>query len=379
MGHPAGDELLQKVAQRLQLAVRPHDCVVRLGGDEFVVIVEHVTDRADVQHVAVRILQAFQENFGLSQGTVGVGTSVGISMLPAHGVDAETLIKHADIALYWIKARGKGRYAFYDQKFSDVLHASIGKERELRAALRRSEFTVLYQPRVDAASGSVSSMEALVRWAHPARGLLRPAEFLGLAEETGLIVELGRLVLETVCTQITAWETDGKQTVPVSINVSHCQFTNSDMVELLADTLARHHVPPTHIQLELKESTVIGVDPEIRQALKAIQQTGVKLLVDNFGRGDLSIATLQAMAFDLLKVDCGLTAKIGVAEERNAFFAAVITMAHALGMQVVAEGVETEAQANVLRELHCDEMQGFHVSRLLSPAEAGGLLRSRQA
>lgn len=379
MGHPAGDELLQKVAQRLQVAVRPHDCVVRLGGDEFVVIVEHVVNRTDVQHLATRILQAFQENFGLSQGTVAVGTSVGISMFPAHGTDAETLIKHADIALYWVKARGKGRYAFYDQKFSDDLHARIGKERELRAALQHAEFTVLYQPRVDVASGSVSSMEALVRWVHPSKGLLRPGEFIGLAEETGLIVELGKLVLDTVCAQITAWEAHGKQAVPISINVSHCQFINGDMVALLADTLARHQVRPTHIQLELKESAVMGVDPDTRQALKAIQQTGVRLLVDNFGSSDLSIATLQAMAFDLLKVDCGLTAKIGAAEERKAFYAAVITMAHALGMEVVAEGVETQAQASVLQQLHCDEMQGFHVSRLLMPEEAGDLLRNRRS
>jgi diguanylate cyclase (GGDEF)-like protein len=377
MGHPAGDELLEHVAQRLKLAVRPHDCVVRLGGDEFVVIVEHVTSKTDIKHLAARILQAFQETFGLSQGVVSVGTSVGISMFPADGADAETLVKHADIALYWVKARGKGRYAFYDRKFSDALHASVEKERELREALKRSEFTVLYQPRVDASDGSVLSMEALVRWAHPSKGLLKPSDFLGLAEETGLIVELGTVVLEKTCAHIAAWQASGREAVPISLNVSHRQFINSDMVELLSRTLARHKVAPTLIQLEVKELAVMGADPDTRQALKAIQQTGIKLLVDNFGTCDLSIATLQTMAFDLLKVDCALTSKIDATEERQAFFAAVITMAHALGMRVVAEGVETETQASILRDLACDEIQGFHVSKLLGPADAERLLRVR--
>jgi diguanylate cyclase (GGDEF)-like protein len=377
MGHPAGDELLQKAAQRLKLAVRPHDCVVRLGGDEFVVIVEHVVNRADIEHLALRILQAFQETFGLSRGVVSVGTSVGISVFPTNGTDAETLIKHADIALYWVKARGKGRYAFYDHKFSAALHASIEKERELRAALKRREFSMLYQPRVDALDRSVLSMEALVRWDHPSKGLLRPSEFLSMAEETGLIDALGKVVMEKACTDIATWQASGKEAVPISINVSHRQFINADMVEFLSETLARHKVSPTLIQFEIKELAITGAEPDIRQMLKTVQQMGIKLLVDNFGTCDLSIATLQSMAFDLLKVDCGLTSEIGSAEERKAFFTAVITMAHALGMRVVAEGVETETQACLLQELGCDEIQGFHISRLLRPFDVERLLRTR--
>ena len=377
LGHPAGDELLQKAAQRLKLAVRPHDCVVRLGGDEFVVIVEHVMHKVDIEHLARRILHAFEETFGLSQGVASLGTSVGISMFPADGTDADTLVKHADVALYWVKARGKGRYAFYDRKFSEALHASIEKEKALREALKRSEFTVFYQPRVEPASGAILGMEALVRWEHPAKGLLQPAEFLDLAEETGLIVDLGKVVIEKVCAQITQWEANGREAVPISINVSHRQFTNSDMAELLAQTLERHRVAPALIQLEVKELAAMGADQDVRQALKTIQQTGVKLLVDNFGTCDLSIATLQTMAFDLIKVDCALTSKIAPPADRKAFFAAVITMAHALGMRVVAEGVESEAQARFLQELACDEIQGFYISKLLRPAEAEALLRVR--
>ena len=205
LGHPAGDELLQNAAQRLKLAVRPHDNVVRLGGDEFVVIVEHVVDIVDVEHVANRILQAFQESFRLSQGVASVGTSIGICLYPAQGTDAETLIKHADAALYSVKTSGKGHYAFFDEEFTAALHARAEREGEFRDALLRDEFLVHYQPRIAASDGTLLGMEALMSWTHPVHGQVKPSEFLRLAEETGLIGEFGKLVAEKVCSQIAAW------------------------------------------------------------------------------------------------------------------------------------------------------------------------------
>lgn len=377
LGHPAGDELLQNAAQRLKLAVRPHDNVIRLGGDEFVVIVEHVVDAADIEHVADRILQAFQESFRLSQGVASVGTSIGICIYPTQGADAETLIKHADAALYSVKACGKGSYAFYDEKFAAALRARAQSEAEFRNALLRDEFLVLYQPRVAASDGTLLGMEAFMCWIHPVNGHVKPSEFLRLAEETSLIVEFGKLVAKKVCCQIAEWIHGGKVPVPVSINVSHRELINAEMVEFLSATLTHYQITPKLIQLEFKEQTAVGANAVVKQELKTIQQAGIKLLIDNFGTGDLSIATLQAMAFDMLKVHYTLTAKVDRSEGGSAFFAAVIPMAHALGMRVVAEGVETEAQASALRNLSCDELQGFYISKPLLPDGVAAWLTHR--
>lgn len=374
LGHPAGDELLKNAARRLKLAVRPHDQVVRHGGDEFVVIVEHVVDTTDIENLAKRIAQAFQESFRLSQGVVSVGASIGISIFPTHGADPEILIKHADMALYAAKAGGKGSYAFFDRKLSEVLSGKAEKEAEFRKALERNEFLVLYQPRVAASNGTLLGMEALMCWTHPVRGQIKPSEFLRLAEESGLIVQFGKLVVEKVCCQIAEWVCAGKEPVPVSINVSHRELINADMVEFLSATLARYKINPGLVQLELKEQTAMGADAAARQELKTIQKAGIKLLIDNFGTGDLSVSKLQKMDFDLLKVHSTITAKIHTSEEGSAFFAAVIPMAHALGMRVVAEGVETEAQALALRDLGCDELQGFHISKPLRPGDITTLL-----
>lgn len=341
------------------------------------VIVEHVADTVDIAHVADRVLQAFQESFRLSQGIASVGASIGISLYPMHGDDADTLIKHADIALYSVKTSGKGSYAFFDEKFSEALHQRAAREDDLRKALERDEFLVFYQPRVSSSNGMLLGLEALICWVHPVHGQVKPSEFLRLAEEIGLIVEFGKLVIEKVCCQIAKWVHDGKEPVPVSINVSHKELINADMVEFLLATLARYQINPVFIQLEVKEQTAMGADAAVRQELKTIQQAGIKLLIDNFGTGELSIATLQAMAFDMLKVHHSLTAKVGLSEKEDPFFSAVITIAHAMDMQVVAEGVETDAQASALRELDCDELQGFYVSRPLSPGDVTALLSAR--
>lgn len=374
LGHPAGDELLQNAAQRLKLAVRPHDNVVRLGGDEFVVIVEHVMDMADIEQVAHRILHSFQESFKLSQGVASVGTSIGISIFPTHGLDTETLIKYADIALYSVKTGGKGNYAFFDEKLGEAQQMRAEKEKEFRNALTRDEFLLFYQPRVSSLSGTLCGLEALVCWAHPKHGHVKPSGFLRLAEETGLIGEFGKLVAEKVCCQLAEWTHGGKEPVPVSINVSHRKLINSDMAYFLSNTLARYQISPRLVQLELKEQTAMGADAAVREELKTVQNSGMNLSIDNFGTGELSISTLQRMAFDMLKVHRTLTSKVDTSKEGNEFFAAIIAMAHALGMQVVAEGVETESQANALRKLKCDELQGYYISKPLHPKDVATLL-----
>ncbi|MDB5764432.1 MAG: hypothetical protein JWQ21_3427 [Herminiimonas sp.] len=368
-GHAAGDELLRNAARRIVDAVRPHDHVVRLGGDEFVVIIEQIAHKADAAHVADRVQHAFQESFRLAQGVHSVGTSIGISMFPSDGTDADTLLRNADVAMYSVKAGGKGAYHFYDQKFYDALRVRLERESELRHAIEQDQFIMYYQPRVDIATGITASMEALVRWEHPSKGLMQPLEFIPLAEDTGLILSLGELVIDKVCKQLAQWVRTGQELVPVSVNVSSRQFNEADIAKILSASLARHNLDPKLIEIELTESSMMGSTWDVANTLRAIRRMGVTLLVDDFGTGYSSLSQLQRLDFDVLKVDRAFTEEIDRTEQGKIFFTAIITMAHALGMRVVAEGVESEAQIRILRTLHCDEMQGFYISRPLPPSE----------
>jgi diguanylate cyclase (GGDEF)-like protein len=369
MGHDAGDELLRNAGRRLKLAVRPHDYVVRIGGDEFVVILEQVAAKEDAAHVAERILHAFREPFRLSQGSHSVGTSIGISIFPFDGTDAPTLLKNADIAMYSVKMRGKRNFNFYDQRFYEALRLRHERELELRDAIEHDQFVMYYQPRIDVTSGTPCSMEALIRWTHPKLGLLEPNEFIPLAEETGLVVQLGELVIEKVCAQLARWARNGQALVPVSINVSPRQFSDANVVAQLSAAFARHDIEPSLVEIELTESSMMRNAADITAALNTLQRMGVKLLVDDFGTGYSSLSQLQQLDFDVLKVDRAFTARLDMSEEGNVFYTAIITMAHALGMRVVAEGVESLGQLNVLKALQCDEIQGFYISKPLPPAE----------
>jgi diguanylate cyclase (GGDEF)-like protein len=369
MGHAAGDELLRNAARRIKDAVRPHDHVVRLGGDEFLVILEQIEHKMDAAHVAERVVHAFKESFRLSQGVHSVGISIGISVFPTDGTDASTLLHNGDIAMYSVKTSGKGNYRFYDQTFYDALRARLDQEAELRHAIEHDQFILYYQPRVDISNGTASSMEALVRWAHPLRGLVEPVEFIPLAEETGLILSLGELIIDKVCAQLAHWSHSGRQLVPVSINVSSRQFNEADVAGILSKCLSRHQIEPRLVEVEVTESSMMGSTAVVSGTLTAIRQMGIKLLVDDFGTGYSSLSQLQRLDFDMLKVDQAFTAAIGRSERGNIFFKAIITMAHALGMRVVAEGVENEAQITILRSLHCDEIQGFYISMPTPPSE----------
>jgi diguanylate cyclase (GGDEF)-like protein len=367
MGHAAGDELLRNAARRIKDAVRPHDHVVRLGGDEFLVIIEQIEHKMDAAHVAERVVHAFKESFRLSQGVHSVGTSIGISVFPSDGTDASSLLHNADIAMYSVKTSGKGNYRFYDQKFYDALRARLEQEAELRNAIEHDQFILYYQPRVDISTGTIASMEALVRWAHPLKGLVEPIEFIPLAEETGLILSLGELIIDKVCAQLAYWSRSGRTLAPVSINISSRQFNEADVADILSKRMSRHHIDSGLVEVEVTESSMMGSSADVSGTLAAIRKMGIKLLVDDFGTGYSSLSQLQRLDFDMLKVDQAFTAEIGRSERGNIFFKAIITMAHALGMRVVAEGVENDTQINILRSLHCDEIQGFYVS-MPSPA-----------
>jgi diguanylate cyclase (GGDEF)-like protein len=369
IGHAAGDELLRHAAARLKHAVRPHDHVARIGGDEFVVIIENV-DRADeIEQVAKRILAAFEEGFHYSEKIHTIGASIGISLCPTHGRQAETLLKSADIAMYAVKTTGKGSYRFFEDRLIEMLQQRLETEMQLRQALREDNLVVYYQPRVALATGRISSLEALVRWQHPQRGLISPNEFIPLAEETGLILPLGEAVIEKVFAQLEKWSKPGIPLAPVSINVSPRQLSEVDIPQVFSSAFGRHKIVPAWIEVEITESSMVGEGEKALETIKALQSMGIKVLIDDFGTGYSSLSQLQQLNFDVLKIDRSFTEKGETSEQGKVFLDAIITMAHALGMAVVAEGVENRAQLEVLKRLRCDEVQGFLFAGPLAPGE----------
>lgn len=370
LGHAAGDELLKHVAARLKVTIRPNDYVVRLGGDEFVVIVEKLESVVDVDPIAHRIRTAFADPFHLQQGVYRLGVSIGISGYPRDGSDAATLLKNADIAMYSAKHTSRGGWRHYEARLYEELRARVDKEAELRRAIELDQLTIYYQPRVDMATGKTSSMEALVRWSHPDRGIIGPNEFITLAEETGLIITLGEIVIEKVFSQISTWIHKGVNVVPVSINVSPQQFSEVDVAGVLGRCLARYGVYAELIEIEITESAMVGDTDLVGSKVASIQRMGIKVCIDDFGTGYSSLSQLQRLDFDVLKVDRAFTSRIETTDQGEVFFRAIVTMAHALGMRVVAEGVENLQQVGLLRALRCDEIQGYYVSAPMPAVEA---------
>ncbi len=373
-GHHSGDELLRSVTGRLRLAVRPADHLVRVGGDEFVVIVERLADKAAVAQFAERMLQAFGERFHIGPDTFAIGASIGISVLPDDGADMQELLTHADAAMYAVKTSGKMGYRFFDRAYFESVRAKIDRKAELEHALNTDQLILYYQPRVSVATGDTCSMEALVRWSHPTRGVLDPIDFIPLAEETGLVVQLGEVVIDKVCAQIARWARLGTPLVPVSLNVSAQQLDHSDLAAVLREAVERYGVKPELVEIELTESSMTADNVQVAKALHGIQRLGMALAVDDFGTGYSSLSQLQQLDFDVLKVDRAFTTELERTKEGSIFFTAIIPMAHALGMRVVAEGVETAGQARHLKLLCCDELQGYYFSMPLPATEQQPIL-----
>ena len=378
LGHQAGDELLKAAAMRLKSVVRANDHAIRLGGDEFTVVLEQIAVVEDVARVAKAIVEALREPFTLL-GIAGqrVQASIGISMYPQDGDDSETLLKHADVAMYAAKAAGKGRYCFYQAHLSNKLMLKISKEEALRNAIESDQFVLHYQPRVDALTGKLSSMEALVRWNHPERGLVLPLEFVHVAEDTKLILKLGEMVIAKACAQIAQWQALGLPMVSVSVNVSALQFNEGQVEPILKRYMSQYGIEPDLIGIELTESCMVGEGEQVPRELEAVRSLGVKLLVDDFGTGYSSLAQLQRLDVDILKVDRAFTLGLARGNEGKAFFKAIVSMADALDMCVVAEGVETKEQLSVLQSLSCNEVQGNFISAPVPPKDMVPLMLKR--
>jgi diguanylate cyclase (GGDEF)-like protein len=376
-GHAVGDQLLQAAAQRLGSLLRPSDRVVRFGGDEFIVLLSPTEGDQQIAAVAERIVAVFAAPFALADDVQVVGASVGISVFPRDGADADTLIKHSDIAMYSGKSEGKGQFRFFDPSLSATLKSRAQLRHGLVDAIAQDQFLLHYQPRVDTGTGELLSMEALLRWRHPSLGMVPPLDFIPLAESSGLILQIGAMVIDKACAQLAAWQKAGAALVPMSINVSPKQFQRGSVKQHLAAALERHNVAARLLEVEITESAMMGDQDEIIAELAAMRALGIKLHVDDFGTGYSSLSQLQRLKMDVLKVDRAFTAELGKSAEGKVFFQAIVSMAHALGMSVVAEGVETDAQLATLQALGCNEVQGYLIARPMAPADMALLMEQR--
>jgi diguanylate cyclase (GGDEF)-like protein len=366
LGHDAGDRLLVDVAKRIGAALRPADTVARFGGDEFTMLCEDVAGEIEAATIAQRIVDVFRDPFLLEDGEVFLATSLGIAI--ARGADdrAEDLIRDADAAMYRAKERGKGRYEIFDEAMRADAVARLETESALRRALERGELRLHYQPEVELATGTITGYEALVRWQHPTRGLLGPSAFIPLAEETGLIVGIGEWILREACTEAQRWT----EPLTLAVNLSARQLAQHDLVAMVRAAMAETGTDPSRLCLEITESAVMESGTATTAQLRALKSLGVQLAIDDFGTGFSSLAHLRRFPVDVLKIDGTFVAGLGQEPQDASIAAAVISLAHALGLKTVAEGIETDEQLAILKELGCNLGQGYLFARPLPPEEA---------
>lgn len=372
LGHAAGDQFLKRIASALQVSVREEDTVVRFGGDEFIIIMPDINVKDDVVSVlgikAKRMLNAVQREFRVDNHLIRPKASIGIAAYPKDGDQAEELLRNADAAMYLAKGNGRSRYEFFAPELSAIASRRFELEQELNDALVNDEFDIYYQPKTDSRSGELTGAEALIRWHHPQRGQVSPGEFISIAEETGLILDIGEWIIRTVCRQIVAWGQAGLGPVPVAINVSARQFSEDNFVETLFEVLGSCAVEPGMIELEITESMVMNQTEVSIRKLAELRTGGLHLTLDDFGTGYSSLSYLRRLPLHTLKIDKSFIDELVADVDSHAIVSATILLAHKLGLEVVAEGVETPEQQRLLQEMHCDFLQGYLISRPL-PAD----------
>ncbi|MEH2613769.1 sensor domain-containing phosphodiesterase [Bradyrhizobium sp. AZCC 1693] len=376
LGHDAGDMLLVEIGGRLRRALRSSDVVARLGGDEFVVILEEATERHEVERIAGELLSVLSQPVQLSGHECHTTASIGIAMHPSDGTDMQTLTKNADMAMYLAKEDGKNGFRFFTKEIKTQSIERLTLESALRRALERDQFSLHYQPKVDMASGQITGVEALLRWNHPELGTVSPGQFIPLAEETGLIVPIGRWVLEESCAQNMAWQRRGLRPVTMAVNLSPRQFADPHLLHDVDEALLASGMSPVLLQLEVTESMVMRNVSRAIKVLDAIQARGIRLAIDDFGTGYSSMSLMKQFPIDTIKIDRSFVRDLPVDSEDQAIAQAIISMGKALGMTVIAEGVETVEQETFLRNHACDEMQGFLFSEPLPARQMADLLRA---
>lgn len=374
LGHAVGDHMLQLVGKRLKNCMREGDTIARLGGDEFVLLLPQIRSAKDATTVAKKLLEAFNLPFDLDNRELFITTSIGISLYPYDGKDAETMLKNADTALYRAKEHGKNNYQLYTSAMNAKAFERLALENSMRRALERTEFVVHYQPQVDLSTGQIVGMEALLRWQHPDLGLIYPSEFISLAEETGLIVSIGNFALKAACRQNKAWQDAGYPPIRMAVNLSAKQFHQHDLAEHIARVLKDTDLSPRFLELEITESVVMKNTMSIESTLYKLKNMGIKVTIDDFGTGYSSLSYLKRFPIDGLKIDRMFIRALATDPNDAAIVKAIIAMAESLNLRVVAEGVETLDQLEYLRSLKCNEIQGYLISRPVPAKEATDLL-----
>jgi diguanylate cyclase (GGDEF)-like protein/PAS domain S-box-containing protein len=374
LGHPIGDRLLQSIAGRLVDCARTSDTVSRQGGDEFVVLLSEVQQAEDAATAAIRMLQAVAAAHSIDQHDLHVTMSIGVSVYPDDGLDAETLIKNADTAMYQAKENGRHSYQYFKPAMNARAVERQSIEAHLRRALERHEFTLQYQPKVNFRTGAITGAEALIRWTHPTRGSVPPAQFIPIAEDCGLILPIGSWVLREACAQARLWLDAGLPMATMAVNVSAMEFRDTGYLERLFGILRETGLDPSVLELELTESVLMKQADSAAAILQALRNQGVQVAVDDFGTGYSSLSYLGKFPIDALKIDQSFVGQISKAREDATIVSAVISMARSLNLRVVAEGVETLEQLTFLQAHECDEAQGYYFSRPVLPHQFAALL-----
>jgi diguanylate cyclase (GGDEF)-like protein/PAS domain S-box-containing protein len=374
LGHAVGDRLLKKVAGLLESCTRESDTIARIGGDEFVVLLGGLKEPEDARHVAQKVLDALAEPVMVDGHELKVTPSVGICAYPHDGADVETLMRNADTAMYYAKQMGRNNYQFFTQAMTEAAQRRLVMENDLRHAIERGEFLLHYQPQLDLRSGAIIGFEALVRWRHPQRGMVSPAEFIAAAEEGGLIGPLGEWVLREACTEARKWHDLGYPELQVAVNCSAQQFQREGFVETVDMILRGTGLSPSCLELEITESVIVERSEEVIARFAALDAMGVGVSIDDFGTGYSSLSYLKRFAIHQLKIDQSFVRDISTDPDDAAIVSAIIAISHSLGLKVVAEGVETAEQLAFLRSLGCDAAQGYYFSRPVAADEFARLL-----
>ena len=383
-GHQVGDELLQETAARLESCLRSvdivsrkidldsewnNDLVVRLGGDEFTIILTGIEQAHQASMVAQRIVELLSQSFDLNGTEVNVGASIGIAMYPVDGTSADSLIKSADLAMYEAKQKGRNNYQFFTKALNEAVAMRFEIESSLRTAITNDEFFLSYQPKVRLQDGEVVGVEALLRWRHPVKGVLLPANFITVAEDTGLIVDIGRVVLHLVCSQLRRWKDEGLGHLKIAINLSALQLLHGSIVGEFKAALKVHQVSPENLEIEVTERVLMTDERNCVDFLNQFKELGVDVSLDDFGTGYASLTFIRKFPIDLIKIDRSLTIDIENNDESRIIITAILDLAKALSLKVVVEGVETFGQLEIISRMHCNYVQGFYFSKPVGVSE----------
>ena len=374
LGHPVGDALLEKVADRLRSTVRPTDTVARIGGDEFVVLQSAIRDPGDTQALVRRIVDLVGRTYMVDGHLLTIGASVGVAFAPNDGTDADKLLKNADLALYRAKLDGRGTFRFFEPEMDARMQARRQLELDMRQALARREFRLHYQPQLNLENNRLTGCEALLRWQHPQRGIVSPLDFIPLAEEIGLIVPIGEWVMRQACRDAVSWP----GTYSVAVNVSPAQFKSERLVEMVMSALSTSGLPANRLEVEITEGVLLQENAKTLQTLHRLRELGVRVSMDDFGTGYSSLSYLRSFPFDKIKIDRSFVKDLDGKPEGDAIIRAIAGLGKSLGMTTIAEGVETPAQMQRIRDEGCTDVQGYLISKPVPASEIHALFAGDQ-